>query len=390
MLNSVGGSAPVSLTPLVEPAAIVADLRHQGFALLPVSRRGPWLAPFYAVLDDEENCGRSSHQACLARSSLHSVSLKDQPGVKRRAQLRRKGRIEPAVPVVPQGRSGSVVETSNARANDTASASLADACIKSEAEASFEALESLAKRCFEAVCEDVGLPFGHVSTRLFPSGSKHKSVFNAMLYVDGGRRSNSSVEESSRQVSKPTIDRGEAVDGKEASIVKASVEGTFQIHGDLDSDLVSEPWCRSHGDPGLLTLLTRSDLAALQLKARDGDGGFDDTEHNIVKWIEIEPHMDQLCHELCARFAVDSVSSIGDVSHSGNSDSYGVEVLLLIAGYSLERLTGGAYKACVHRVPRCEVPGSRRHTAAFELRPAVDIWQTWDDEVSQEERRSRL
>ena len=384
-------TAPLSLTPLVEPSALVADLRRQGFALLPVRRHGPWLAPFYAVLDDDDSSVRSNKLNCLAPSALHSVSLKEQPGVKRRAQLRRRGRIKTDSPLEYHESTfpRSVGEANHTSTNDATSSLHTDPCTRSEAEASFQALEALAHRCFAAVCEDVGLPLAHVIARLFPPGSKHKAVFNAMLYVDGGRRGSSCVEEWSELVSgvKPTTHRGETVDSKEAITLPSGreLEGTFQIHSALDSDLVSEPWCRSHGDPGLLTLLTRSDLAALQLQAHNNDdGGGDGTERKSAEWLDIEPLMDTLAVETRARLANDCDSMNGNPCDSTGSDGASVEVLLLISGYSLERLTDGAYKACVHRVPRCDLAGARRHTAAFELRPALDIWQAWHDEVEAE------
>lgn len=391
MLNDASSTTPISLTPLVEPSALVADLRRQGFALLPVRRHGPWLSPFYAVLDDDDSSVRSNKLKCLAPSVLHSVSLKDQPGVKRRAQLRRRGRIKTNAPPESHERTTlrPVSEANHASTTDMTSSLQADPCTRSEAEASFQALEALAYRCFAAVCEDLGLPFAHVISRLFPPGSKHKAVFNAMLYVDGGRRGSSCVEEWSGLVSgvKPTTNRGETVDSKEGR----DLEGTFQIHGDLDSDLVLEPWCRSHGDPGLLTLLTRSDLAALQLQAlNDSDGGGDGMERKSAEWLDIEPLMDQLAGETRAHLANECNSINGNACDSTGSDGASVEVLLLISGYSLERLTDGAYKACIHRVPRCEVAGTHRHTAAFELRPALDIWQAWHDEVTELEKPTEV
>lgn len=410
MPSSAGKTAPVSLTALVEPAALVADLRRQGFALLPVWRCGSWLAPIYAVLDDGGSSGPPNALQNLAPSGRLFASLKDQPGVKRRAQLRRRGRIDPLAPPAPQSSSntgsaaeassgsaaeaspgsaaesspGSAAEASSRSAAEASSAPAPEAIPGSAAEASFEALEALAQRCFAAVCADAGLPLARVAVRLFPPGCKHKAVFNAVLYVDGGVRSSSS---SSSMSGGQAGSAGPAADGDEVGREAASAPAAgdeagreYQINGALDGDLGAAPWCRSHGDPGLLTLLARSDRAALQLQARGGGGGVGDVSCvGGAAWVDVEPMMDRLADETRAQLA--SASS----SNAGGSDGDGVEVLLLVAGYSLERLTAGAYVACVHRVPRSAAPGARRRTAAFELRPAVDIWRSWREEAAEEE-----
>jgi hypothetical protein len=242
-------------------------------------------------------------------------------------------------------------------------------------------LEALVQRCFAAVCADASLPLARVAARLFPPGTKHKAVFNAMLYVDGGVSSSSSCTGAS--ASGPAGSTGPTEDGDEAG-------SGYQINSVLDCDLGDlEPWCRSHGDPGLLTLLARSDRAALQLQARSGSGGSGvgdggDSGAGVggcgagggggAAWVDVEPMMDRLADETRAQLASSTTTA--------TSDGGGVEVLLLVAGYSLERLTAGAYRACVHRVPRSDAVGARRRTAAFELRPAVDIWRAWRDEAT--------
>jgi hypothetical protein len=241
-------------------------------------------------------------------------------------------------------------------------------------------LEALAQRCFAAVCADASLPLARVAARLFPPGTKHKAVFNAMLYVDGGVSSSNSSSRCTG-ASGPAGSTGPKEDGDEMG-------SGYQINGALDCDLGDlEPWCRSHGDPGLLTLLARSDHAALQLQAHSGSGGSGvgdggDGGAGVggcgvdggdgAAWVDVEPMMDRLADETRAQLA----------STTATSDGGGVEVLLLVAGYSLERLTAGAYRACVHRVPRSDAVGARRRTAAFELRPAVDIWRAWRDEAT--------
>ena len=191
----------------------------------------------------------------------------------------------------------------------------------SPVEACFRGLEAIVERCFAEVLTSIALPHAEVNARLFPpKAGRTKSVLNAMLYLDGGS-------------------------GAE------------------------EPWCREHADPGLLTVLARSDLDALQLrlpeKGRaallgDPSPGTSRPEPGEDTWYNVEPVMDA------------AAAAAGP----------GFEAMLILPGYSLERLSGGALKACIHRVPRSSEAGATRRTAAFELRPTVDIWASWSEEAA--------
>ena len=265
--------APMVLEPLVDLPTVVEDLRAHGYALLPVRRtanagQSSWTAPLYRALSQPDQDCDTQHLR---------GSLKTQPGLKRRLQLRRR------------------------HPGDMAAA-------EEPLEQSFAALEGLLHECFAAVCAAAGLPHARVMARLFPAAAgRSKTVCNALQYLDGGDH--------------------------------------------------AEPWCRAHGDPGLITVLARSDLAALQLCLRAPAGATDaDTA-----WVEVEPLMDERAAAL----------------DSAGAGAGGAEVLLLLSGMTLERLTEGAFPACVHRVPRSPAPGATRLTVACELRPTVDMWHSW-------------
>lgn len=215
------------------------------------------------------------------------------------------------------------------RKRNTSNLSSTAAADRVSIEESFEAFEAVIEQVFVAVCEDSGICYEEVCAALFPESiGRVKSVFNAMKYVDGG-------------------------------VGAAS----------------AEPWCRQHCDPGILTLLARSDLAALQLQVPLQTEGCDAAEEcagpsevedgSRFSWFEVEKAMDE---------AVSTTA--GD----------GVEAMLVLVGFTLERLTAGRYRAMVHRVPRHESAADSplsRQTAAFELRPSTETWGEWKAAATQ-------
>lgn len=179
---------------------------------------------------------------------------------------------------------------------------------------SFEVMESLAEVAMEAWCASQGLPvatakqkFGDLSFGNSQEEGKGKSVLNLYHY--------------------------------------------------FNLETCDEEPCRSHADPGLLTVLCRSTEPGLQalhpLKPGGAPGqpaAYEDS------WCDLEPMMDAL----------------------GQGEEPHVPFLILV-GETLERLSGGWHPACLHRVQPSVVPNRPRFNMAFELRPRCNVWHPWSE-----------
>ena len=125
--------------------------------------------------------------------------------------------------------------------------------------------------------------------------------------------------------------------------------------------------CRSHADPGLVTVLGRSTLPGLQAVLPVKPGGAPGRPAVYEDhWCDLEPLMDEL----------------------GQGKEPHVPFLVLV-GESLERLSGGWHPSCVHRVKHSEVPGRSRFNMAFELRPRCNLWHPWQSLLATPETEAK-
>lgn len=178
------------------------------------------------------------------------------------------------------------------------------------------AFEAVALASFQAWCEVLGLPV--------------KEALESMADKALGGSSDGQEE------------RGEGA-GKGKSVLNL-------YHYFNNEQCADEP-CREHADPGFLTVLCRSSNAALQARLPRRAGGAPGIPAEYEdEWVDLEPQMDA----------------------GGAADG---EVTLLIAvGETLERLSGGTFASCRHRVARVE---GLRFNMAYELRPRLNVWHPW-------------
>lgn len=193
--------------------------------------------------------------------------------------------------------------------------------------ASFEVMEQLAAEAMDAWC---------AATMEVPSEAARRS-FGDLSFA---------AEEATHQ----ELGKGKSV---------------LNLYHYFNSPTCDEEPCRSHADPGLLTVLGRSTKAGLQAvrpltpgKAPGRPASYGE------EWLDLELLMDDL----------------------GRGQAPHVPFLVLV-GETMERLSGGWHPSCVHRVKRSEEPGERRFNMAFELRPRCNVWHPWqkmlDAEVSE-------
>uniref|UniRef100_A0A0G4G7U0 Fe2OG dioxygenase domain-containing protein n=1 Tax=Chromera velia CCMP2878 TaxID=1169474 RepID=A0A0G4G7U0_9ALVE len=116
--------------------------------------------------------------------------------------------------------------------------------------------------------------------------------------------------------------------------------------------------CSEHIDPGLLTVLSCPEIPGLEI--------FDP---HASEWTLVEPRLLQ----------------------ESLTEQAGGQVLLVLAGQSLSRLSGGRIWGCLHRVSTPpEASGKPRVNMVYEVRPSVPLYYSWGSVEEEKERSRRL
>lgn len=191
-----------------------------------------------------------------------------------------------------------------------------------------ETMEALALQCFAACCEELSIPAGAALRRF--GEERHALLLEGQAATGAGGDGR----------------------GRRAAAGK-SVLNLYHYFNEGEG----EP-CREHADPGLVTILCRSSNSALEARPPRPEAqrppwvGPGDPAAYEGAWLNVEEAMD---------------------ATSGRCG--GQELMLLaVPGETLERLSGGRFPACRHRVVRAPGP---RFNIAYELRPRTPVWVPW-------------